>query len=50
MDTHNPQQLHEEKDGSPIWQSFMGKEECTIILAILYLIYFRKHFIENIFF
>ena len=34
----------------PYANLFMGKEECIIILTFLHLIYFWKHFIDDIFF
>ena len=49
METHNPQHLYGTRMALPYGNLFMCKEERTIILAFPYLIYFGKHFIEDIF-
>ena len=52
MDAHppNPPHIHVDKDSPPrpYANLLMGKEE-HIILAFLYLIYFSKRFIDDIF-
>ena len=53
MDTHIYQILGismETRMASPYTNLFMGKEERTIILTFLHLIYFCKRFIDDIFF